>query len=125
MSDRIDPTRGQAPHRLTGRGGPSGPSSRDIKKIVGIALMGVGTIFAVYGAGSGLSTLVRVSLDNFGLVCIAGTINFIFWTFVVFPIGGIIANTICAAGGILLFGGLPAIPGGIVAAGGAFVYFIA
>ncbi len=43
-----------------------------------MALMAVGGVFTLYGAGPGISTLVRVSLDNFGFVCLAGTINFIF-----------------------------------------------
>ena len=85
--------------------------------------MAVGAIFTLYGAGSGLSTLIRVSLDHFGLVILASTINFVFWTIVVFPIGGLIANTLCALGGVLLFGGLPAIPGAAIAASGAYVYF--
>jgi hypothetical protein len=103
-------------------GGLPDPSRKDLKKIAGAALMAVGAIFTLYGAGSGLSTLIRVSLDNFGLVVLASTINFIFWTFVIFPIGGLIANTACALGGVLLFGGLPAIPGAAIAAGGLFLY---
>jgi len=110
-------------HDPYGGGGPSGPSGKDLKKIAGMALMAVGAIFTLYGAGSGLSTLVRVSLDNFGLVFLAGTINFIFWTVVIFPVGGLIANTLCALGGVLLFGGLPAIPGAAIALGGAVLYY--
>ncbi|HEY5235012.1 MAG TPA: hypothetical protein VIJ14_02440 [Rhabdochlamydiaceae bacterium] len=106
-----------------GGGGSSGPSGKDLKRIVGFALMAVGALFTLYGAGSGLSTLVRVSLDNFGLVFLAGTINFIFWTVVIFPIGGLIANTLCALGGVLVFGGLPAIPGAAIALGGAVLYY--
>jgi len=105
-------------------GGLPNPSRKDLKKIVGIALMAVGAIFTLYGAGAGLSTLLRVSLDNFGLVFLASTINFIFWTLVVFPVGGFIANTLCVTGGVLLFGGLPAIPGAAIGAGGVFLYLI-
>ena len=104
-------------------GGHSGPSGKDLRRIAGIALMAVGALFTLYGAGSGLSTLVRVSLDNCGSVLLAGTINFIFWTAVFFPVGGLIANTLCALGGVLLFGGLPAIPGAAVALGGAYLYY--
>lgn len=105
-----------------GAGFPN-PSDKNFKKIVGGALMALGAVFTLYGAGSGLSTLIRVSLDHFGLVVLTSTINFIFWTIVVFPIGGLIANTLCALGGVLLFGGLPAIPGAAIAAGGAVLYF--
>jgi hypothetical protein len=104
-------------------GGHSGLSGKDLKKIVGVALMAVGAVFTLYGAGSGLSTLVRVSLDNFGLVFLASTINFIFWIVVIIPVGGLIANSLCALGGVLLFGGLPAIPGAAVALGGAYLYY--
>ncbi len=106
-----------------GGGGSSGPSGKDVRKIAGIMIMAVGALFTLYGAGSGLSTLVRVSLDNFGLVFLAGTINCIFWTIVVFPVGGIIANGLCAATGILIFGGLPAIPGAAITLGGAYLYW--
>jgi hypothetical protein len=104
-------------------GGLPNPSRKDLKKIVGIALMAVGAVFTLYGAGSGLSTLIRVSLDNFGAVCIVSLANFIFWSIFLTPIGGLLANGVCVAGGILLFGGLPAIPGAAIAAGGAFLYF--
>jgi hypothetical protein len=90
-------------------------------------IMAVGVLFILYGAGSGLSTLIRVSLDNFGLVFLTSTINCIFWTVVAVPLcgpfGGIIANGLCAAGGILLFGGLPAIPGAAVTFGGMYLYW--
>jgi hypothetical protein len=104
-------------------GGLPNPSRKDLRKIVGIALMAVGAIFTLYGAGSGLSTLIRVSLDNFGAVCIVSLANFIFWSIFLTPLGGLLANGVCVAGGILLFGGLPAIPGAAIAAGGAFLYF--
>ncbi len=103
-------------------GGFPNPSDKNFKKIVGGDLMAVGAVFTLYGAGSGLSTLIRVSLDHFGLVILTSTINFIFWTIVLFPIGGLIANTACALGAVLIFGGLPAIPGAAIAAGGAFLY---
>ena len=123
MSYGARPTDSRPFHVPYSGGGSSSPSGKDLKKIAGIALMAVGALFTLYGAGSGLSTLVSVSLDNFGLVFLAGTINFIFWTVVIFPVGGLIANTLCALGGILLFGGLPAIPGAAVVVGGAFVYY--
>ena len=110
-------------HNPYGGGGPSGPSGKDLKRIVGAALMAVGALFTLYGAGSGLSALVRVSLDNFGTVCIVGIVNFIFWSCFLTPIGGLLANGVCMAGGVLLFGGLPAIPGAAVALGGAVLYY--
>ena len=100
------------------------PSGKDLKKIVGVALMGVGAAFSLYGAGSGVATLIRVSLDHFGLVFLGSTINFIFWTIIGFPIGGMIANTLCALGGVVIFGGLPAIPGLAMAAGGLYLYLV-
>jgi hypothetical protein len=123
MSHEARATGSRPSHNNThGWGGPSGPSGKDLKKVVGGAFMVVGTIFTLYGAGSGLSALIRVSLDNFGTVCIVSLINFIFWSCFLTPIGGLLANGICAAGGILLFGGLPAIPGAAIAAGGAYMY---
>ena len=122
MASRAGRAEGRPPLPPSRSGASSGPTSRDIKKVIGIALMGVGAIFALYGAGSGLSTLVSVTLNNFGLVCIAGIANFIFWSIFFTPLGGLLANTVCGACAVLLFGGLPAIPGGLVAAGGAFVY---
>ncbi len=110
------------PYVSFGKGGSSEPSGKDLKKIIGGALMAVGAVFTLYGAGSGLSTLIRVSLDNFGLVLLTSTINFIFWTFVIFPLGGLIVNTLCVLGGVLLFGGLPAIPGAALATTGAYLY---
>ena len=124
MSHGARPTGSRAPyHDPYSGGGSSGPSGKDLKKIIGAALMAVGALFTLYGAGSGLSTLVRVSLDNFGTVCILGLINFIFWSLFLTPIGGLVANGVCVAGGVLLFGGLPAIPGAAVAFGGAVLYY--
>src|ERR1700733_15702931 len=87
-------------------GGPSGPSGKNLKKIVGIALMAVGALFTLYGAGSGLSLLVSKSLDNFGTVCILGLVNFIFWSCFLTPIGGLLANGVCVAGGGLAIWGV-------------------
>lgn len=104
------------------QGSPSGSFGKDFKKIIGVALMAVGALFTLYGAGSGLSTLIRVSLNNFGLVFLTSTISFIFWTIVMPPIGGLVVNGLCVAGGVLLFGGLPAIPGAAIALGGLILY---
>ena len=90
--------------------------------------MAVGTLFTFYGAGAGISKLVEVSLNNFGLLCVAGTINFVFWTCVavhVFPFGGLIANGLCTGLAFIAFGGIPAIPGMLIAGTGAIVYFMA
>jgi hypothetical protein len=89
-------------------GSSSAPSGRDVRRLAGAVIMAVGALYAMYKAGSGLSRLVTVCLDNFGSVLLAGTINFIVWTILVFPIGGLVANTLCAATGIMLFGGIPA-----------------
>jgi hypothetical protein len=87
----------------------------------------VGAVFALYGAGSGISKLVSVSLDNFGILCMAGTVNLVFWTIILIPVagpfGGLIVNGLCGAGAFTFFGGVPAIPGVLIAASGAFVYF--
>lgn len=96
-----------------------------IQKIIGASMMLVGALFTFYGAGAGISKLVSVSLDNFGLLCVAGTINFVFWTVVIFPFGGLIANSLCTGCALMLFGGVPAIPGVITAGIGAVVYFCA
>ncbi|HEX2580284.1 MAG TPA: hypothetical protein VHK67_07780 [Rhabdochlamydiaceae bacterium] len=101
----------------------SGPSGKDIRKIAGVVIIAVGVLFTLYGAGSGLSKLVSVSLDHFGLVLLTSTISFIFWSIVATPIGALIVNGCCVAGAILLFGGLPAIPGAVLAAGGAYLYW--
>ncbi|MBS0648044.1 MAG: hypothetical protein JSS10_02325 [Verrucomicrobia bacterium] len=123
MAGRSHPLGGNPPYRPYG--GPSSPGipNRDLKKIIGGSMMLVGSLFALYGAGKGLSKLVSVALDNFGLLCVAGTINFIFWTILFFPVGGFVANGLCGACAFTFFGGIPAIPGILIAAGGAFVYF--
>jgi hypothetical protein len=118
--ERVDP-RLHSSHSSVGRGFPQ-PSGKKFEKIIGPALIAIGVIFSLYAAGSGVSTLIRASLDHFGLVFLAGTINFIFWTIVVFPIGGVISNTLCALGGVLIFGGLPAIPGLAIAAVGLYLH---
>jgi hypothetical protein len=100
----------------------SAPSGKDLKRIVGGALMAVGAIFILYGAGSGLSTLIRMSLDHFGLVFLSSTISFIFWTIMLPPLGGIAVNAASALAAVLLFSGIPAIPGAVMAAGGAVLY---
>ncbi len=112
-------------HGYTSSSGPGRKPDKGLQKIIGIALMSVGAIFTLYGAGSGVSKLIEVSLNHFGLLCVAGTINFVFWTVIVFPIGGLIANAVCAGGALMLFGGLPALPGIGVACVGAFVYYSA
>jgi hypothetical protein len=85
--------------------------------------MAVGAFFTLYGAGSGLAALVRVSLNNFGTMCILGLIHFIFWTCVATPLGGLIANTFCVIGAVAVFGGIPAIPGIAIAGFGAYIHF--
>jgi hypothetical protein len=85
----------------------------------------VGAVFTLYGAGSGLSTLVSISLDNFGLLCLTGIISCIFFSCIATPLGALLINGMFAGGAVLLFGGLPALPGVLIACGGAFVYFSA
>jgi hypothetical protein len=106
--------------------GSSDPYRRpntDIQKIIGAALAVVGGLFTLYGAGAGISKLVDVSLNNFGLLCIAGTINFVFWTCLAFPWGGLVANSLCTGLALMAFSGIPAIPGVLIAGTGAIVYF--
>lgn len=110
------------PHNTHG-GGASGSSGRDLKKIVGAALMVVGALFTLYGAASGLWSLLRVSLDNFGTVCILGLINFIFWSCVATPLGGLVANALCFVGAVAVFAGIPAIPGIAIAGFGTYIHF--
>jgi hypothetical protein len=104
-------------------GNPPRKPTVNLQKIVGAGLAGVGAIFILYGAGSGVSKLIEVSLNNFGLVFF--TISFIFWTAVCFPLGGCIVNGGAAMGLIGLFSGIPAMPGLAIMGVGAFVYYTA
>ena len=97
--------------------------NRDIQKIIGASLMAVGAIFTLYGAGAGISKLVSVALNNFGLLCLTSIINFIFWSFIVSPLGALAINGLCAGAAFMLFSGVPAIPGALMVGTGAVVYF--
>ena len=109
------------------RKGPPGPpphrSGPDLKKIAGISLGLVGAAFTLYGAGSGVAKLIEVSLNNFGLVFVSSTISFIFWTCVIFPVGGVLVNGGVTLGLVALFGGVPALPGIAVMGAGVFIYY--
>ena len=115
-----------------GKTGPSNraiggfpPSKPDLKfqKMAGGALAAAGAIFTLYGAGSGVTKLIEISLNHFGLVFVSSTISFIFWTVVIFPMGGLLVNGALTLGLITLFGGVPALPGLAVMAAGGLLYF--
>lgn len=124
MSGRANPA-ARHPYHSSARGSsdPYRRPNRDIQKIIGASLVVVGGLFTLYGAGAGVSKLVEVSLNNFGLLCLTGTINFIFWTIIAFPFGGLVANGLCTGLAFMAFGGVPAIPGALIAGTGTIVYF--
>ena len=92
-------------------------------EIAGISLGLVGAAFTLDGAGSGVAKLIEVSLNNFGLVFVSSTISFIFWTCVIFPVGGVLVNGGVTLGLVALFGGVPALPGIAVMGAGVFIYY--
>ncbi|HUD01371.1 MAG TPA: hypothetical protein VMR37_03530 [Rhabdochlamydiaceae bacterium] len=125
MTDRASPYAHDRSHFPPAGRGSARPNNGDLQRVIGGALMLVGAIFTLYGAGSGLSTLVSISLDNFGLLCLTGIISCIFFSCIATPLGALLINGMFVGGAVLLFGGLPALPGALIAGGGAFVYFSA
>jgi hypothetical protein len=102
MSARRLPESNNSPaHRSTAanpsrsRAGPYDAGGPNIQKIIGAALMIIGALYACYNAAEGFSWLLNLVFDHFGLIALSATINFVFWTIIVFPIGGFIANGIC------------------------------
>ena len=102
---------------------PSDPSRFNFKKIVGAALMLIGALFILYGVSSGLRIWADVIMDNRGLVLMAGLVNFIFWSILLTPLVGLLANGVCIGGSLMVIGGLPTIPGALIASAGAWLYF--
>ncbi len=123
MAGRAHSVAGQPYRAPRGSSDPYRRPNRDIQKIIGASLVVVGGLFTLYGAGAGISKLVEVSLNNFGLLCLTGTINFVFWTCFAPPFGGLVANGLCTGFAFMVFGGVPAIPGVLMAGTGAIVYF--
>jgi hypothetical protein len=81
-------------HRSSSEANSSFPANPyfKIQKVIGVALMLVGAVFSLYCGTSGIAKLISITGDHFGMLCIAGVINFIFWTLVavpIFPFGGL------------------------------------